>query len=146
MSTPQERRAALNANSGAKAVWIIMLVLQGLGIIALLLGAAALGIFGASSGGLGGAIAIIGVVLVIISLGLATLIFWGTFRLEKWIQWLMWANVVLNVISTMTSDGNYISLIIPIMIAVGYRWILGIVNAPAGTPTPVMTPPATPKQ
>jgi hypothetical protein len=59
-------------------------------------------------------------------------------QLAKWVQWLMWISVILNITSLFSTD--FYRALLPILIAVGYTWVLKQVDA--GAPTaPVTTPP-----
>lgn len=135
-----ERRAALNANSTAKTVWMIMLILQGLGVLIGLLA-----IFGASflvaSTGSGAATGIVAVTGILI-LGLGLLILFGIWRLERWVLWLLWISAILS-LPSLFNKGFY-SALLSILVLVGYIWIQKIVNPKTPTTPAAPTTPATP--
>lgn len=138
MSNLMERRAALNANSTAKTVWMIMLILQGLGVLIGLLA-----VFGASflvastgSGAATGIVAVMGIFL----LGLGLLVLFGVWRLEKWVLWPLWLSAILSLPALFSN--SFYSALLSILVLIGYIWIQKIVNpktpmTPAAPTTPM---------
>lgn len=140
--TVAERRAALEKNSTAKMIWIVLLVLEGLAILFTLI--ALVGVT-ALAGALSGSGALTGLVLVIaiLGLGLGALIFFGVLRLERWVQWLAWINAILS-LPSLFSRSSFYSALLPILVAIGYTYIMRSVYPKSNTTIPPTTPPAPP--
>ena len=141
MSTWQERRAALDRNSTAKTIWIVLLALEGLSGVIILIVSFGLAIIGSSFGTVGGWLAGFSLLFGIIGLALVGLIFWGLLRLEQWVVWLMWISVVLNLPNLFSK--NFYQGLLAILIAIGYTWVLRMVGPPTTT-VPPANPPISP--
>lgn len=144
--TLAEKRAALEKDQTAKIIWIVLIILQAIGAVLLVLALLALtllaGIFGGSAGG--GLFAGFVIIAAALGIGLAALIFFGILRLEKWVVWLMWINVAISLPSLFTSGRNFYSGLLPILIAIGYTYVIRTVypkTPVAPTPPAVPTPP-----
>jgi cobalamin biosynthesis protein CobD/CbiB len=85
---------------------------------------------------------------MVVLLAIALLVFWGTYRLETWVMWLMWIEVLFSLPSLFSGKSLY-QPVIYILTALIYTWIRQQVNQaiPASTPavqppTPPVTPPS----
>jgi len=148
MSTYLERRAALAQNSTARGLWIAILVFQGAGILMTIIGWLGVTWLASGFGGVGGFFGLIIGIFMVVLLAIALLVFWGTYRLETWVMWLMWIEVLFSLPSLFSGKSLY-QPVIYILTALIYTWIRQQVNQaiPASTPavqppTPPVTPPS----
>lgn len=146
--TASERRLIIKSNQTAKLVWIGIMVLEGMAlaivVIGIVLGASLFGnltsnVSGAQKAVATGAYGVAAFLYILIPL----LLFYSTFRLEKWVRWLMWINVLLQLPSMVTSFRGFFSGLIGILIAIGYEYILRQVYS---NKAPNSTSPTTPTQ
>lgn len=139
--TASERRLIIKSNQTAKLVWIGLMILEGIAlaivVIGIILGASLFGNLTSNVNGAQKAVAT-GVYGAAASfyLLLPLLLINSTFRLDKWVRWLMWINVLLQLPSMVTSVRGFFAGLIAVLIAIGYEYILRRVysnNAPNST-------------
>lgn len=136
--TAPERRTKLKANATMKALWYVILVLQGVGIGIIIVAVAAFFFVAGHIGVLNGATgAVVGVasIFLIAYLGLMVFFWFSMFALAKWMRILLWVNVALSIFS----GGKYFGFLIALFIAIAYMYILKAVDS-ATTPTPPVAP------
>ncbi len=141
--TGQERRNKLKSNERLDTYWKVILGLQLFSAAIVVIGGLIGGAAGLAFGGVGGAVAAMVWVVVILTLGIIALIAWGVYNIERWVVILMWISFIFGIIGLL-GKFNWNSLVqlgISAFTLFSYRAILEFVNPKGSTPSmPAPTP------
>lgn len=125
MTISSERRARIRRDSAANAIWIALLILQALSLIGLIILVGSTSILSAlllGSAAVTGLTLIVGGIMAVISV----VLWWGIWSLAAWVRVLLWVVALLGMANLF--NGQYWTGVMPILIAVGYTWLLRLAD------------------